>query len=95
MSNVRKRIEVLERFLKRSSDQRGEMVSRALEHLSMDQLALMREMARESKDGKLGREMTEPELAVTAAFDAAVELECRSAGLSPSVVFQEPPFGLG
>jgi len=68
---------------------RSRIVTQALKHLSMEELTLLEEVSLDGEQGTLHSELTAPELAAVEVFNVAVELECKSVGVSSLAEFRQ------
>src|SRR2546426_12393013 len=87
MLNVRRRVEALERSrsLQRGPDRYDEIQRRAIQHLSTEDLRLLRDLIAQ---GRTQGELTDQECAATEAFTSVFEQEVRAAGYSSLSQFQ-------
>ena len=87
MPNVRRRLETLERSrsLQPGPDQNQEILSRAIQRLSTEDLRLVRDVIAQ---GRWQGELTEQESAAAKAFTSLFEQEAQRAGYSLMAEFQ-------
>ena len=89
VDGIRRRVDALEKStsFRYRHDPFDEIIGRALEQLSDEDLRAMRDFGRDRKQG-IDRVLTERELKAMRAYDSAAELECQRAGFKSLAHFQ-------